>query len=317
MDKIEEAERVEGQSDSGGASPVEPMRAGPARARLVPQQVPLEPCPTCGVAGATAPQPPSFVYAIGEIDFLPSSESLDQEFSQIKIMQKDGLLRGVTDELERQKRILSAPEYRYIVRQLCWVLRIETLQTYILQPRDPADFSLLAEAFRSGRENVDVVIGVRGPMAPPELCGGLGLPIVVFDQLYYFDKDTFTKAIPKPEKAKPKEFEDSADRLFRRIQQIADNHGATDEHRAANYLAVRCSKLYERAHKTEADGFSLTAIDTAPSRLSGSRGRKIFDVIFTFTNSTDRVARKFFWRVDVTGEYPFIVTGEQEYFDRN
>jgi hypothetical protein len=39
--------------------------------------------------------------------------------------------------------VLSQRENRYLSRQLCWVLRIESLDTYILQPRDPADLDLL------------------------------------------------------------------------------------------------------------------------------------------------------------------------------
>jgi hypothetical protein len=61
----------------------------------------------------------------------------------------------------------------------------------------------------------------------------------------------------------------------------------------------------------------LTSLDVVTSRLSGSRGRKILDVILTYTNPTNRVARKWFWRVDVTGEYPFVVTGQQEFYDRS
>jgi hypothetical protein len=42
--------------------------------------------------------------------------------------------------------VLSQRENRYLSRQLCWVLRIESLDTYILQPRDPADLDLLVAA---------------------------------------------------------------------------------------------------------------------------------------------------------------------------
>ena len=32
--------------------------------------------------------------------------------------------------------------------------------------------------------DIDVVIGMRGPIAPPEMCNGLMIPIVAFDQIY-------------------------------------------------------------------------------------------------------------------------------------
>jgi hypothetical protein len=42
------------------------------------------------------------------------------------------------------------------------------------------------------------VIGTRGPIASPEMCNGLMVPIVVFDKIYSFDRDTLIKAIPRP-----------------------------------------------------------------------------------------------------------------------
>jgi hypothetical protein len=36
--------------------------------------------------------------------------------------------------------VLSKAENRYLARQLCWVLTVQSLETYIVQPRDPRDF---------------------------------------------------------------------------------------------------------------------------------------------------------------------------------
>jgi PatG Domain len=44
--------------------------------------------------------------------------------------------------------ILSARENRYLARQLCWVLTIQALETYILMARDSANLDLLVEAVR-------------------------------------------------------------------------------------------------------------------------------------------------------------------------
>ena len=61
--------------------------------------------------------------------------------------------------------MLSRRENRYLVRQLCWVLSIQGLDTYLLQPRDPADFDALVDAIRPAPSpnDIDVVIGMRGP----------------------------------------------------------------------------------------------------------------------------------------------------------
>jgi PatG Domain len=52
---------------------------------------------------------------------------------------------GQTDQ-QAFHNVLSKPESRYLARQLCWVLMIQGLETYIVQPRDPKDFDRLVEA---------------------------------------------------------------------------------------------------------------------------------------------------------------------------
>jgi len=59
---------------------------------------------------------------------------------------------------------------------------------------------------------------------------------------------------------------------------------------------------------------SLTAIDVRPSALSGLRN--IVDVIFSFTNRATDVVEKQFLRVDVTEEFPFLVTKMSPYYSR-
>jgi hypothetical protein len=44
--------------------------------------------------------------------------------------------------------------------------------------------------------DIDVVVGLRGPIAPPELCNGLMVPIVAFDQIYSFNRDALIRNIP-------------------------------------------------------------------------------------------------------------------------
>ena len=105
------------------------------------------------------------------------------------------------------------------------------------------------------------MIGIKGPIAPPQMCNGLMVPIVVFDQIYSFDRDALIKAIPKPEKTPAKEFTPAAEELFDRIMQMADNAGATDEHRALNYLAVRYQAIYAKAAEYFARNSSLTSVD--------------------------------------------------------
>ena len=96
--------------------------------------------------------------------------------------------------------------------------------------------------------------------------------------------------------------------------QVADNAGTTDEHRALNYLAVRYPVIYANASAAQGDEDSLTAIDVRPSRLG--RPQSVLDVIFSYTHRRTDVTDKYFVRVDVTGEFPFLVSKLQPFFDR-
>jgi len=96
--------------------------------------------------------------------------------------------------------------------------------------------------------------------------------------------------------------------------QMSDNAGASDDHRALNYLAVRYPTIYGRAAQAFAGDFSLTGVEVRPSPLSGSRN--IVEVIFAFTNRNTDFTEKSFVRVDVTDEFPFLVTKMSPYYDR-
>jgi len=50
------------------------------------------------------------------------------------------------------------------------------------------------------------------------------------------------------------------------------------------------------------------------AKLSGTR--KVVDIIFSYTNRNTDVTEKFFVRVDVTEEFPFLVTKLSPYYHR-
>ena len=161
---------------------------------------------------------------------------------------------------------------------------------------------------------MDVVIGVRGPTAPPDYCNGLMIPVVLFDQIYSFDRDTLAKAVPRPAKAPAAQYEQTSRELFDRILQITGNTGGTDAHRALNYLAMRYPAVYAMAAEEFARDSSLSGVEVRSSPLSAAR--KIVDVIFSFTNRNTDVTEKFSVSVDVTDEFPYLVAKISPYYDR-
>lgn len=289
-----------------------------AEMALTPQQAGDAPCSSCGATAdlkGAGKATPSNIFAIGRIEMRFPSLAVEKEFAQATGRAETA---GLTDR-EAAYAVLSERNNRYIARRICWVLTVEGLETYILIPRDPSDYDLLLEAVRAAPSliDIDVVVGVRGPIAPPEMCNGLMVPVVIFDQIYSFDRDALVKAIPRPgtiAAKQDKQFRTAAGELFDRIIQIADNAGATDEHRALNYLAVRYPAIYALATEAYGRNSSLTAVEARPSRLSGVRN--VVDVIFSFTNRETDVIEKYFVRVDVTEEFPFLVTKMSPYYDR-
>ena len=165
-----------------------------------PTPLAAPPCPTCGANGAAMPA--SYVYALGRIEPRFPRLSVEKEFAQ-------ATGRAETVNLtDRQALRQVLEQNRYLVKQLCWVMTVGGLETYLVVPTDPTDTNLLVETLRPNPRpgDVDLVVGMRGPLAPPEMCNGLSVPIVAFDQLYSFDRDSLIGSIPRPERVAAERF---------------------------------------------------------------------------------------------------------------
>src|SRR5215470_4416442 len=304
--EVQEA-TAQASSSAGSTAAVIPVSDGITAAQP-PAPLAPQPCPTCGSNGAAMPA--SYVYALGRLEPRFPRLSVEKEFAQ-------ATGRAETVNLtDRQalRRVLE--QNRYLVKQLCWVMTVGGLETYIVVPRDPTDWNLLVETLRPNPQpgDVDLVVGMRGPLAPPEMCNGLLVPIVAFDQLSSFDRASLIGSIPRPERVAAERFREAAGEVFDRLMQMTDNAGATDEHRALNYLTVRYPAIYAAVAQAQGRNCSLTAVDVRPSALSGVRN--IVEVIFSFTDRATDVVEKQFLRIDVTEEFPFLVTRLSPYYDR-
>jgi hypothetical protein len=309
MEPTEMTEQSINQASAMEGVPEMPLSSKNLKAAILPQSGNGE-C-SCG-GGMASTNPPAYVYTLGRVGWRFPNQSVEKEFAQATGRAETA---GLTDR-QAIHAVLSHRQNRYLIRQLCWVLSVEGLDTYILVPRDPADLDLLVEAVRPTPSpmDVDVVVGLRGGIAPPEMCNGLMVPIVAFDQIYSFDRNALIQSISRPETISAEQFTPAAEELFDRLMQMADNAGATDEHRALNYCAVRYPAIYAKAAEAYGQSCSLTGVEVRPSSLSNTR--KIVDVIFSYTNRNTDFTEKFFVRVDVTEEFPFLVTKLSPYFDR-
>jgi hypothetical protein len=128
-------------ADTKGDTSIPPVATRPAPS--APLQVELAqvgpaPCPTCGIGPAAAPS--SYVYVMGRIEARFPRLSVEKEFAQ-------ATRRAETVNLtDRQAFQQVLQQNRYLVKQLCWVMTVGGLETYIIVPRDPTDSQLLVEA---------------------------------------------------------------------------------------------------------------------------------------------------------------------------
>jgi hypothetical protein len=252
-----------------------------------------------------------FIYAIGTIEARFPSLSVEKEFVQTV---KEARTANLTDQ-QVLYEVLSQEENQYLAREMCFVFTVENIDTYILQPASQLEMKQLIEALKPSKGiDCDVVIGTRGPIAPPNMCNGLQVPIVFCERIYSFEVEDFIKAIPEPPDMDKKAFRNAAKELFYKIMQLADNVGEMDEHRAVNYLALRYPVIYSLALEMFAADKSLSMVEVQPSRLAGTR--KVVNVIFSYVNRSTDVMEKYFTRVDVTDKFPFLVSKLQPFYDR-
>jgi len=300
--------QTEGQPP-GLPAPLVENGGSPMLPQHPPAPVGAEP-PAEDRAFAGEPQRPSFVYALGTIEARFPTMAVEKEFAQAA---RAGSTNNLTDA-EVVYTILK--ENRYLAREVCWVLTIEGIEIYLLVPSEPSVLDQLVEAVKPAARGVDcdVVIGTRGPLAPANMCNGLVAPMVLTDQIYSFDVPSLIKSIPKPAAMAEKPFRAAADELFSKVQQLTDNVGEMDEHRALNYLAVRYPRIYDLTTEKHAENCALTGVEARPSRLSGMRN--LLDVVLSFTHRKTDVVEKYYARVDVTEKYPFLVSKLAPFYDR-
>ncbi|MFI1659370.1 hypothetical protein ACH4ZU_31340 [Streptomyces sp. NPDC020472] len=274
---------------------------------------------SCGCTAAPSPagggeaDDGGYVYVLGRVRAVFPNVSIQHEFFQVAGAD------GHTDstEADAMYRVLSAPENRYLARQMCFVLSVQGVDTYILEATDPTGLDELVEALRPVNDARDlaVVVGSLGPVAPPSACQGLSVPVVSVVKTWGFDRRELLRAIDRPEGTPRKEFEKVVGALLDRLLQLSDNAGTDPVGRVLNYLTVRCQEMYRKTYEKRAEGCVLSSVEAGPSRLS-TRSQAVITVVFSYTSLQTNVVEKYFVRVGLAGFFPFPVTPFQEYFVR-
>ncbi|MFJ4368909.1 hypothetical protein ACIP4S_32910 [Streptomyces chartreusis] len=245
-----------------------------------------------------------YVFAIGQIRARFRDPGVEKEFTQV-VGATD--TKGLTND-EVLREVLGRPENRYLARQMQYVLAIQGVDTYDVVPSYSEDYAKLIEALRPAPTplDLDVVVGVRGPLAASDSCAGLPLPVLEFHQLYSFDRPSLFKAIKKPDGMSAKRFRALCDDVLTKILQITENAGATPEDRAANFVACRYEAVYLKTFEAFANDYALTSIEVRPAAIGGDQGVMSFTVTYT-SRTTDLTER---YSVLVSTQYlnPYLLT---------
>ncbi len=257
-----------------------------------------------------APQPaPSlrFAYSFGRIEPRCPQISIDKE-----IAQAIGALADEIPEGEKMRRVLVDPSNQYLVRKLCWVFSVRGQDAFVVTPADPMDWKLLPETLgRDASGWVDVVIGHLAP--PAGACAALGLPLVHFDRLHSFSRAQLLEQLHElrgARKLPTEHFNQAFDQL---ITLAEDNLGTADADRALNYLVLRYPDIYRLVAEQLTAGRALESVRARPSPLGVPR--RILDVVLSFLDGRDGGYSRHYVRVDITEEFPFLVSGAGPYVE--
>jgi hypothetical protein len=272
-------------------------------------------CPTCGshfqTMSAFSASSAYYAYAFGRIEPRFPNIGVEKEFAQFASRAPS---TGV-DDAAFIRSVLSDPGAQYLARQLCWVFSNQDRDCFVVAPRDQNELDNLIESFASSKENTIVVVvgrAVVGAGWAPET-GEAALPRFGADQLIHFDIDEFVSRVPRSADLPEDEFKNAVRSVFGRIHRRSENTGITDDHRALNYLALRYPVIFEVTTRAAAKSLVLASID-ARAQTTGDV-RRIVTVRFNFRGPGNGFIEKYNCRVDVTEEFPFILSPFQQIFD--
>lgn len=282
----------------------ESPNAGNASAQPAPDA--HAPCSACASRMNPVEQ---YVYAIGRLDVRFPSLGIEREYQQ-----RERALQGLPQQ--RNARILAVLEKNpHLATRVTYVLLVGGMPVYSLTPASgslkEAFFKALAHAHEM--DHFAVVIGRVGGFTNPTATGGLLLSHVSVDQVYAFSASEWTEGLSKvahpvlqSRKVDDGQFRTVSQNIFRDVTTMPENMGASDGHRALNYLLVQHPGMFLAA--AERGGHVLDRIETRVTQVVS--GRRHVAVILTFLDRATGVPERLYTTVDVTEEWPFVAAGD-------
>jgi len=267
-------------------------------------------CAAC--AERSAAQSEGFVYVIGRLETRFPSLGIEREFQHRQAQLPESLGPGL-GQGERVRRVLAAN--RHLLPRMGYVFMVTGFPAYVVAPTSAylRDDLLEAVAHAGDPDRWCVLIGRLGPVAAPSVCAGVLAPMVACDQLLVFSVDGWLESLEErlarvlnERRIDRQVLDTTAQELFGQVVQSTENVGATDSHRALNYVLMQHPGLVLAAAERSGRQ-SLDRIETRS--IHGLGSRRLVTVVITFVDRATGVAERLFCRVDVTEEWPFIADG--------
>ncbi|MDQ1919263.1 cyanobactin maturation protease PatG family protein [Massilia pseudoviolaceinigra] len=267
------------------------------------------PCPDCAGKARTSVSE-QYVYAIGQLEVRFPSLGIEREYQQREcaLRESSGLARGA--------RICSVLERNpHLAMRMSYIFLIDGMPAYAINPAGGFMKEALFDAVAGCDDQAHfcVLVGRTGTFAAAPAHGGLLLTTVSADQLYNFSLSEWVEGLTRSaqpvlesRKIDPAHFDAVARNLFRDTSRTPENLGATEGHRALNYLLVQHPGIFLAA--AERPGHHLAGLETRVHQTVG--GRRHVIVILAFVDRATGVAERLYCTVDVTEEWPFVVGTE-------
>lgn len=268
-----------------------------------------EGCTDCAECRGSREPRDEFVYAIGKFDVRFPSLGIEREFQQREARLESRIPAGASRGA-RTRAVLEANSH--LARNVCYAFTISGLPSYVVLPTSVQQAPELLQVIEhmDDSEHWCVLVGRRGPIAQPTNSAGIMAPIVACDQLYSFSMDEWADSLNelvepalKVRKVAREIFTTGARELFGQITRSTENIGATQAHRALNYVLMQHPGVFLAA----AERSGRQRLQKVETRLILGLGlREQVAVIATFVEVTTGVTERLFTRIDVTEEWPFV-----------
>lgn len=221
---------------------------------------------------------------------------------------------------------LSNPKNRYIARQMKWsLINAYRDEMYFLEPNTEQLNTLIDALKPDENSNKCKIHTTSDTLTPINVIGSYQITHTEdLPRIHILKLDTIRQAdIVRKIHAQHAGFNDSKLRkVVADLLSLAGNNGDTDQDRALNYTLKYNLEVYMGAYEliykhanshSDRETAQLNNV-TVLTEICGKR--KIAKVIFDFQNVENSIGQHWYCAIDVTHEYPFLLTKFRRYLPR-